>query len=701
MIIKKIFAIFFSLFLLFTLELSSQTIKVFNLCEEKKEEKEIASLKNFKEMLDYIKKVKEDGNFPERGIKIVICGDEYKVSERFIFTEEHSGDGGKPIIITVENKSVISGGIQIKNFKKLNEDRKGRIKKSVQEKLYVADLKDYGLKSLPPLELGGFGSLKLREKDRSYKGYTTFPYVELFFNGQPMTLARYPNEGFIHVAGVEGEPVNKLESFSTMKDVVLKVDNCPLKNWVMEPNILLHGYWYFDWADSYETVEKITPDTAKIKLAHSASAYGYKEGARFYALNMLCELDQPGEWYLDRENMLLYFYPPDSLDSAQIDFSWFEGPMFVFNNAKHIYLEGIDFQLCSGNIIEIYGGEDIQIRGCSFMNSGGYGVNIDGGRNHCIQSCDFKTLGKGGVFLKGGDRKTLTPSGFKVDNCYFYDLDRVDHTYNPAVYGEGVGHVISHNFVHKNPSSAFRMDGNDIIVEYNEVCDVVRESDDQGGLDSYGNPTYRGMVYRYNYWHHIGNWDKSGLRLQGGVRLDFPISGVKIYGNIFYRASAKDGIFGGVQVNGGKDNLIENNIFADCFIGVTFQTCTEEEWKNIVNEAFNKPDMDYNLYVQRYPEIAHIYEDRNKNTVRRNIFWKCNEVMRKMEANQIIFEDNLVNNDNALFPQSAQGNFEINKDILSTLNFNFETIPFTQIGLYKDKYREKIQDEIIRNLRNN
>ncbi|HOQ32812.1 MAG TPA: right-handed parallel beta-helix repeat-containing protein [Candidatus Hydrogenedens sp.] len=656
----------------------------------------------FQDALSYIKELKKNDKLPEKGIKIVLRKGEYKISDSVVFKKEHSGEEGKPIIITAENKteSTISGGIQIKNFKKLSEGNyRDRIKKEVLEKLYVADLKEYGLKSLPPLKLGGHGSLELRQKDRGYKGHTAFPYVEVFFNGEAMTLAKYPNDGFLHVAGIEGETAERLSGFSTMTNVKIKTDNCPLTSWTKEPNVLLHGYWHYDWSDSYENVAAIDPDKREIKLAHSASAYGYKAGARFYALNLLCELDQPGEWYLDRQNMLLYFYPPAPMEKAQIEFSWFEGPMFVFENASHIYVEGLHFKLSSGNLIVISEGEDIRILGCSFTHSGGYGVAIDGGKNHCVQSCDFVTLGKGGVFLRGGDRKTLTPSGFKIDNCYFYDLARVDHTYNPAVYGEGVGHVVSHNFVHKNPSSAFRMDGNDIIVEYNEVCDVVLESDDQGGLDTYGNPTYRGMIYRYNYWHHIGNWDKPGLPLQGGVRLDYPISGVKIYGNIFYKACAKDGIFGGVQVNGGKDNIIENNIFADCFIGVTFQTCTEEEWQNTVNDALNKPDIDYNLYVQRYPEMAHIYEDRNKNTVQRNIFWKCNEVMRKMETSQIIFENNLTTTDNALFPHSAQGNFEINNNILTSSNFNFDPIPFPQIGLYRDKYREVIPMETINNIR--
>ena len=40
------------------------------------------------------------------------------------------------------------------------------------------------------------------------------------------------------------------------------------------------------------------------------------EGARFYALNLLSELDAPGEYFLDRKAGRLYVYPPAGLDDA-------------------------------------------------------------------------------------------------------------------------------------------------------------------------------------------------------------------------------------------------------------------------------------------------------------------------------------------------------------------------------------------------
>ena len=67
-----------------------------------------------------------------------------------------------------------------------------------------------------------------------------------------------------------------------------------------------------------------------------------------------------------------------------------------------------------------------------------------------------------------------------------------------------------------------RLEGNDHIVEYNEVYEVVRETDDQGGIDLFYNVTYRGNILRYNYWHDIGSGRACG---QAGIRLDDAISG--------------------------------------------------------------------------------------------------------------------------------------------------------------------------------
>ena len=48
---------------------------------------------------------------------------------------------------------------------------------------------------------------------------------------------------------------------------------------------------------------------------------GIRADQRFYAYNLLEELDAPGEWYLDRQKGLLYFYPPSDCQEADVRFS--------------------------------------------------------------------------------------------------------------------------------------------------------------------------------------------------------------------------------------------------------------------------------------------------------------------------------------------------------------------------------------------
>jgi len=61
-------------------------------------------------------------------------------------------------------------------------------------------------------------------------------------------------------------------------------------------NLWVHGYWAYDWANSYERVESIDRGARLIKTAPPHGLYGFRKGQRFYFLNVLEELDSPGEW---------------------------------------------------------------------------------------------------------------------------------------------------------------------------------------------------------------------------------------------------------------------------------------------------------------------------------------------------------------------------------------------------------------------
>ena len=58
--------------------------------------------------------------------------------------------------------------------------------------------------------------------------------------------------------------------------------------------------------------------------------------------------------------------------------------------------------------------------------------------------------------------------------------------YSQGVSIQGVGNRAAHNLIHNAPHNAIIFGGNDHVIEFNEIHDVVLESDDQGGVDMFG-----------------------------------------------------------------------------------------------------------------------------------------------------------------------------------------------------------------------
>ena len=556
----------------------------------------------------------------------MVRGGEYAVTNTFTLTEANFGAVDCPVrfMAAAGEKPVFRGGARVHGWRALAPaDGDQLIPEAARAKVWIADIKAAGITNLLPLKLGGFGS---------GNGFFTHPAHELFFNGRPMQLARGPNEGFLRIKDVVVNDGTKGYDRKGSKVGQFFYDGDRLAKWAAEPDLLLYGYWFWDWADSYERVENIDPQTRQITLAKPWHHYGFSIGAPFYAVNALSELDQPGEWYLDRRRGRILFYAPSDPTAATVEISLFPRRMVDLENVSQISFEGLTWELGSADALRVHGGSNCRFAACTIRHFAGDGVNIQGGSRHGVVGCQIYSLGRGGTRVAGGDRKTLTPGGHYLEHCDIHDLSRIDHTYTPAVVLDGVGNRIAHNRFHEIPSSGMRVEGNDHVIEYNEIFHVVTESDDQGGADLFGNPTFRGNVFRYNYWHHIGNWHGTGEQPkcgQAGIRLDDAISGTAIYGNIFEHCSAGLHGFGGVQIHGGKDNVIEQNIFCDCAAAVSFSPWPLQRWQAYVKSALDSPQIDRALYLERYPALARLAEAPNVNLVRSNLMIRCGEMLRR------------------------------------------------------------------------
>ncbi len=643
---------------------------------------------------DEIRTLRRKEKLPNGAVYVTVNGGQYPVSQTFTLTQQDSGTPDAPIVFQAARNQapVFSGGVRLSNFLPVTDEAVlARLPENARDQVLQADLKPLGIKELEPLVLGGCAS---------GNGFKTHPIPELFFNGEALPMARYPNEGFLKVADICVPDGHSIHGMTGSKVGKIRYDDERPVRWKEEKDAFLYGYWFFDWADSYERIAAIDAEKREIEFAQPYHGYGYRKGARYYAVNLLSEIDQPGEWYLDRQKAILYVYPPSDPEKATVELSVFTLPFVHLDNASHVRFEGFTWELGEGDAIHVKGGENCLFAGCTVRCFGGNGIEITGGTRHGILSCDIYSMGRGGTLITGGDRKTLTPGGHFLANCDIHHLSRIDHTYTPAVVMNGVGNRITHNRMHHINSSAVRLNGNDHIVEYNEVHDVLLESDDQGGADMWGDPTFRGNVYRYNYWHHIGNWRHTGEDLacgQAGIRLDDAISGTLIQGNVFYKCSAGKLGFGGVQIHGGKDNTVENNIFAECTAAISFSPWDAARWENFTAPALAAPAIDPALYQTRYPALASLKENPNRNTIQRNLVWKCEKFLLR-DKDQNIIQDNVTSEGKGYFKNAEAGNFRL-KSSAKEMPPGFASIPFKKIGLYKDPFRHTLPKQEIKSAR--
>ncbi len=626
----------------------------------------------FLRAVEEVRKINRSG-LPKGGVHVQFAGGTYPLSASIEITSEISGTAESPVVFSAaEGQDVVfDAGAHVSGFVPVTDSSiLARLPEEARDKVLQVDLKQLNVSEYGGLFSRGFGAKEQRNVS-----------LELFVNQKAMIPARWPNEGFVRIGKVtEPDPERKDKTGRFL------FDSPHMDRWKTARDPMVYGYWCYDWADATLRVDRIDFETREIATADGAG-YGFKEGQPFRIFNLLEEIDKPGEWYLDRETGILYFYPPGDLSNADVVISRIENPLMVLSEASHVILKGLTFTSGRGDGMVIRGGEACRILGCTVRCCAGTGIQISGGSNHIVMACDLYTLGRGGLSVSGGDRQTLTPAGHVVENCHVYDFSRIDRTYTPAVHMDGAGIRIAHNRFHDTPCHAMRIEGNDHIVEFNDVYNVVRESDDQGGIDMFLNPTYRGNVFRYNFWHDIGSGQACG---QGGIRLDDAICGTVVYGNVFYRAS--DGNFGGVQIHGGKDNWIENNLFVDCRFGISISWWNEERWaeflgSDTVKGFMNAVNATEPPYSTRYPDLSRMRENPFVNRIWRNLSVNSvNFLVRGRDKQDTL--DNTVTRIDPGFLDLTSGNLEWEANAAGLRVSSFRPIPIDEIGLYQDEFRK-------------
>lgn len=449
-----------------------------------------------------------------------------------------------------------------------------------------------------------------------------------------MTLARWPNgDEWATISKVVDSGPAPWRNHESPDTGTFEYSGDRPSRWTSAPAVWLYGYWCFDWAS--ETIQVKSIDTEKHHITLSKPhVYGIGSGnpaeRRFCALNLLEELDMPGEYYIDRENARLYFWPPGPIKKGSVTLSLLQEPVIQLKDVNYVDISVLDIGCCAGNGIQVEGGNAVHIRYCDIHSTGLNGIVFKGGKNHHIDDCEVFGTGTGGIMVEGGDRKTLTSCGHEVTNNIISDIGIRQRTHAYNVHMKGVGIRLAHNVIRDAPHQAIGLSGNDHIIEFNRIVNVCQESDDCGAFYMGRNPSERGNIIRYNYWQDTGGPLSHG---SCAIYLDDGTCGQEIYGNIFLRAAG--GKFGAVFVHGGHDNHVYNNIFIDCNIAMGHAPWDDKRWKEWVNgdlwkkRLLEEVDVTKPPYSDRYPELKGFFEydgEPRKNYGARNVLWDCSTV---------------------------------------------------------------------------
>lgn len=336
------------------------------------------------------------------------------------------------------------------------------------------------------------------------------------------------------------------------------------------------------------------PSLAVVTLAGTSPAVddwaAFPAGGRYRLENVREALGAPGSWYLDVAAGTLTYCPRDGetpegtvVVAPRLDtLVAIRGATADERKLTNVRFEGLGFEhgnwpmpprgqafargdLNVGAAVTITGARAVELVRCGVRHVGRYAVALGTGAHECLlEGCEFVDLGAGGVMIG-----TITPPGDRftavtrnvVRDCTIRSGGRI----HPGGIGVWIGLA------------------DRTTVERCEIADFTHGGVSAGWTWGYGATPAVQSVVRGNHIHHLGRRVLSDL---AGVSTLGAAPGVVVAGNRIHDVAAHDGggwglyadegstavgfrgnvVFattsGGFHQHSGRDNVVENNIFA-------------------------------------------------------------------------------------------------------------------------------------------
>jgi len=564
--------------------------------------------------------------------------------------------------------------------------------------------------------------------------------AQISINDQMQTLARFPNRGFGHIDGntlnVSVETPNTQGTINDPKGAKFKMlETIDGTKWNEEFNTnkraQIKGYLSADWLKERNSIHSVSA-SGEIRFVNG-TRYGLANRVnavmRFFIYNILYELDEPGEWFFDTTDSMLYVWFKESIDQNTTLGAWAGPQLFEIKDASDITIKKMTVQ----NLGKQEGGG----KGAVNITGSSNNILVAGMRfrfiaetmtafniwrdvtNSTILSCDI--YDGGGSRLYGGKRTStsVTYGNNKIENCHFTQVFSKDF-YGKACGINGAGNTFRNNLIHNINGQPVTHAGLDHRIERNELFNVGIEEGDGGAIYTGADMTSYGNSVSHNFIHHI--MSVPGIFGRAGVYCDDRDGGEGIQENVFY----KGGMFS-VLINSGNGHWVLDNVVLRGFVGMRTNSGGGEPqydiamnyinndptnpikanyfgrmlyavgipgWQNGLNEN-NWIDRIEPFWIERYPYFGYSMRKLYNN--------KTSRPFETRFYNNMFFGTTNVNFQ--LAPGAAERDTqEINESLFvnaATMNYKFKeprpsyapNIPFQNIGLYSDEYRCAIPDK--------
>jgi hypothetical protein len=631
----------------------------------------------------------------EKPVTVWLAGGDHHFEKPFELTAEDSGTAKHPVVYrSLEGQTArLLGGRKLRasDFNTIeDEETLSRIASELRGKIVSLDLRSTDIVHSKPYpdvftDAGGI--------------------LDLFCNGKRMTISRFPNEGWMTfksvidtAGGPQGRDWNNPATFQkvapgsnggTFEYRDPFHDKHVLWKNQLERGVWFRGYWRVAWDNSALRVLSIDDQARTATFAKPinhgiGNKYNRPKGngrEAYQLINLLEEVDQPGEWCLDFKDRRIYFYPPVPLDGAELVLVDEEKPVITIHGASHVTVRELTVEYNLGNGIHVIGGEGNRVVGCTVRNVNRNAILLDGGKNHTAQSNDLYELGAGGIWLGGGDEvsRPRVPAGHKAVNNHIHHFGQIEPVYAAGINcgfsgGGGGGHhpavgmYVAHNVIHDTPHVGVLCGSMDSVFEYNEVYRYCLVSNDMGGFYSYDyhKRNFGNLTFRHNFIH--------SSPLGDGIYFDHDHPDMKVIGNVVKLGSTGTRGTGflfkqGDMAKDGKSQPFDcvGNIAIDCKIGFEFVTVPPHQGK-----------------IENNVAIA----------CRNPFHWREVKGGKTVTSKEYPTGSNLSYQEDPGFANPSAFDYSLSQGALLLKDLpQFPGIPFERIGLQLDEFRKTLPTE--------